>query len=59
MEMERLLKREEVANLLRVSTRTIMRYHNKGLKRYLIDGSARYKLNDVIDFMEKYKRNGN
>lgn len=59
MELDKLLKRSEVANLLRVSTRTVMRYHDRGLKRYLVNGSARYKLNDVLDFIEKHKKAGN
>lgn len=56
MDMDKLLKRNEVANLLRVSTRSVMRYHYKGLKYYKVGGSTRYRLNDVLNFMESHKK---
>lgn len=58
MDMDKYLKRPEVANLLRVSERTVMRYQKKGLRSYMIQNTTRFKLNDVLDFMETHKRGG-
>lgn len=58
MDMDKYLKRPEVANLLRVSERTIMRYQKKGLKSTKFENITRFKLNDVLDFMESHKKGG-
>lgn len=43
----------EAANYLRVSSKTLLRYRNRGLlKFYRIGGIVRYRISDLSDFLE-------
>lgn len=57
--MAKLLTKKEVAKMLRVSEKTVDRFRNlktNKLKCLKINGTVRFLIEDVVDFINKHNR---